>query len=263
MNKGLRERFSGGSFANTKIKLNKKLNGGLRIRGKRIRFLGLGSTFALALIAAATVAPLQEPTQYTEAATGTAQESWLGFGDSAHNNATVSPNLNLTVSDSNGTFVTTDGNATGGNVRGSFAVATNNVSGYYLTISASDDSGELVNTDAQTKMDSIESEMTADQFNVAANNGKWGYKPSVYMSGESVVDNGDTSLGKYLSAPTTMATPLDKTSERTSAATSQAAAANTDYNNYTIDLAARLQYTQASGDYTKTFVLNIVANPVN
>ena len=236
---------------------------GLRIRGGGIRTAGVLAGFGLVLLVGLTVAPLAKEQQYAEAATGTAQESWIGFGDVAHSNAMVAPSLNLAVNDMNGTFVTTDGGAAGTGTRGTFSVATNNVSGYYLTISASDDTGQLSNSEAATTMSSISSSMNAGTFDAMANNGLWGYKPSKYMSdATTVVDNSNASTGVYLPAPTTTVTPLDKPTTRTSSATTQAAATSGEFNNYTIDLAARLQYTQAGGSYTKTFILTATGNPV-
>ncbi|MBQ3413376.1 InlB B-repeat-containing protein, partial [Candidatus Saccharibacteria bacterium] len=94
--------------------------------------------------------------------------------------------------------------------------------------------------------------ISATTFNTTAYNGMWGYKPSMLNSSPN---------SNYLPSPTTTATTLNITN----CANGRSNGSNTcpdAVDTYTIDLAARLEYTQDSGNYTNTFILTTVGNPI-
>ncbi len=224
---------------------------------RRIRIAGISSAFVLALLTIATLAPLTHNTEYT-GAIGTASETVLTLTTSNY------PILDLAVNSSSGTFSETSS----GNGQGSFTVTTTNYTGYTLSISNSDSDTNLTASDVtgNPTIASIPtgSSLTASQFNNATYNGKWGYKPSKYYdtSTSTVVDNSSTSTGVYLPSPTTTATTLNITN----CANGKSNGSNTcpdAVDTYTIDLAARLEYTQDSGNYTNTFILTAVGNPID
>ena len=146
------------------------------------------------------------------------------------------PNLDLSLSvdGPEGTFAKTADAAT-------FEVDTNNYTGYTLTISGS--STSLVNSAESASLSSISAIMGEKEFDVADNNGKWGYKPNYY---NSVLNQ------SYIPAPTSAGAVLDKTTASNTGSPKE----------YSIDLAARVGYDTPSGTYTGSFVLAAVANPV-
>ena len=155
-----------------------------------------------------------------------------------HENASLS----LLTASTNGTFAS-------GSVDESaqFTVQTNNATGYTLTIKGTDDTGNLVNSDAGAALESIATTSGIDEttFNTTAYNGKWGFKPSKI--------NSVANTTKFYQAPTaTEPTVLDVTSN-----------ANNTANSYTIGLGARADYTSPAGAYSNTFVLTAVGNPIS
>ena len=219
-------------------------------KSRHIRIAGVLSSFILILIAIATIAPLTHNTQYTEAI-GTASETTLTIS------ATDYPVLDLAVNSSDGTFTETT-STTG---QGKFTVTTTNYTGYTLSIQNSSSSTDLTATGTGTSgtgtstIASIPtgSSLTSAQFNNATYNGKWGYKPSKLNSQPN---------SNYIPSPTTTATTLNITN----CANGQSNGSNTcpdTVDNYTIDLAARLQYTQDAGNYTNTFIITAVANKID
>ena len=168
--------------------------------------------------------------------------------------ATANPStttLEITSS-SNLANVKLDVNSTSGNFASSnspvaFSVITDNITGYSLSISGSDTSGKLVNETISTaSLDSITSPLSRDSFaygsSASAYNGKWGIKPSKYLSAAN--DN-------YLPAPTTDSILMDTTS-----------APNATANEYTIGLGARADFSTPAGTYSNTFVVQAVGRPV-
>jgi len=168
--------------------------------------------------------------------------------------ATANPStttLEITSS-SNLANVKLDVNSTSGNFASSnspvaFSVITDNITGYSLFISGSDTSGKLVNETISTaSLDSITSPLSRDSFaygsSASAYNGKWGIKPSKYLSAAN--DN-------YLPAPTTDSILMDTTS-----------APNATANEYTIGLGARADFSTPAGTYSNTFVVQAVGRPV-
>ena len=124
-------------------------------------------------------------------------------------------------------------------------VTTDNFTGYTLTI-ASETSTSLLNNNE----DAIESitqpidELTFSSSSVY--NNKWGYKPSHYVSNNTVVQNSN-----YLPAPSTLGDIIDVTS-----------AANSTNNTYTLSFGARISYGIPADTYTGSLVITAVANTI-
>ncbi len=217
----------------------------------RLTLSGIFATFSLCLFSLLTIFPLVSPEQKTEAATGTASTTSLTLS------TTGGASLDLAVNNSDGTFNETT--ATTGQAQ--FTVTTTNYTGYTLSIQNSSSSTDLTATGTGTSgtgtstIASIPtgSSLTSAQFNNATYNGKWGYKPSKLNSQPN---------SNYIPSPTTTATTLNITN----CANGQSNGSNTcpdAVDSYTIDLAARLQYTQDAGNYTNTFIITAVANKID
>ncbi len=217
----------------------------------RLTLSGIFATFSLCLFSLLTIFPLVSPEQKTEAATGTASTTSLTLS------TTGGASLDLSVNNSNGTFNETT--ATTGQAQ--FTVTTTNYTGYTLSIQNSSSSTDLTATGTGTSgtgtstIASIPtgSSLTSAQFNNATYNGKWGYKPSKLNSQPN---------SNYIPSPTTTATTLNITN----CANGQSNGGNTcpdAVDSYTIDLAARLQYTQDAGNYTNTFIITAVGNQID
>ncbi len=139
--------------------------------------------------------------------------------------------LEFDVNNPNGTFSASDPT--------DFTVATNNYSGYTLSISAKEndaDNSKLIND--SYAFNSISSASSQNDFT----NGTWGYKPSKINS---------TANTDFLPAPSYAGDTLDVT-----------AAANNEANTYSIALGAKADYTLPAGEYKNTFVITAIANPV-
>ena len=217
----------------------------------RLTSSGIFATFSLCLFSLLTIFPLVSPEQKTEAATGTASTTSLTLS------TTGGASLDLAVNNSDGTFNETT--ATTGQAQ--FTVATTNYTGYTLSIQNSSSSTDLTATGTGTSgtgtstIASIPtgSSLTSAQFNNATYNGKWGYKPSKLNSQPN---------SNYIPSPTTTATTLNITN----CANGQSNGSNTcpdAVDSYTIDLAARLQYTQDAGNYTNTFIITAIGNQID
>ena len=214
---------------------------------KRLRAIGSVSSVLFTALLLATIIPVYyEPTN-TEALTGTATESVLTF-------SSINPaaSVNLTVNSPDGTFATsTDGTNNTVDQRASFSIATNNYTGYTVSISSTNASGELDHgTDA---IDTIPSTVTATEF---ANNSKtntdlnntWGYIPNYY--------NSIANTTNYYPSSTTAAT-LNSTS------TPNSTDGTSNPDTYTIGLGIRADYATNSGTYkNSTIVVSYIANPV-
>ena len=213
-----------------------RTNNGLFIRRQRyIRIAGTISAFILSIIALLAVFPIVSKIEQTEATTNTAEQSETIITMTSNY---ASADLDLTPHDANGTFAS----SSEANLA-KFGVTTNNYTGYTLSISASNDDKQLVNSSASSALDSITAATDSTTFNSSTSyNGKWGYKPSKYNS---------VANASFLPSPTTSATTLDATS-----------AANNESNDYTIGLGARVDYSKPAGAYTNTFVLTTVGNPI-
>jgi len=203
---------------------------------KSIRLIGSLACFILITLVSYAIFPISLKPQTAEATTGTAKASETTLTLST---GYTTARMNLTVANSSGTFASSSSEELA-----KFTVATDNYTGYTLTLTGSDDTQELLNSATNTTLSSIPNALTETAFDSSTYNGKWGYKPSKYNS----VLNTDT----YYPAPTTSTiATLDTTSVPNSTA-----------NEYTIGLGARADYTTASGEYTKTFILNAIANDV-
>ena len=214
---------------------------------KRLRVIGSVSSVLFMMLLLATIVPVYyEPTN-TEALTGTATESVLTF-------SSINPaaSVNLTVNSPNGTFATsTDGTNNTADQRASFSIATNNYTGYTVSISSTNASGELDHgTDA---IDTIPSTVTATEF---ANNSKtntdlnntWGYIPNYY--------NSIANTTNYYPSSTTAAT-LNSTSVPNSVT------GTTNPDTYTIGLGIRADYATNSGTYkNSTIIVSYIANTI-
>ena len=126
-----------------------------------------------------------------------------------------------------------------------FGITTDNATGYKLTIKekTTTNSGKLVSSNG-SYLSSISTATTASGFN----NGEWGYKPSKYIASTSTWQS--LSGDNYLKSPTTEYT-LDETSTKNSTA-----------QEYSIGLGAKVDYSKPAGNYTNTFVLAAVGNPI-
>ena len=192
------------------------------------RVLGTVAVSSLVLLFATVIAPIYNTTNSAEATTGTATESTLTFTST---NATAS--VNLAVNDTAGTFATSTEAQ-----KAAFSIATDNYTGYTLTVRSTSDTGTLTNGTAN--ISSISSSTSSDGFAV----NRWGYLPSYY--------NSTANTTTYYPAPTTSATTLRVTST-----------ANETAHEYTIALGLKADFANASGTYTNdTFILEYVANPV-
>lgn len=212
------------------------------------RHLALASFFALILLTILLLHPLRLENPEANSATGTAKQSETVLTFTNNNN---SASVDVPYLTDVGVFATSTTEEVA-----SFSVTTNNYTGYSLSIIAEDETGELVNSENSAgTLGSISAPLTAEAFasqSSTALNNKWGYKPNKYMDGNNVINNtGDNA--KYLPAPTTTPTLLDKT---------DAANAEDTENEYTISLGVRADRTAMSGTYAKTFILMATANPV-
>ncbi len=146
--------------------------------------------------------------------------------------------VNLVVASQDGTFASSTTNSNDI----AFSVTSTNPTGYTLSIAGNNDDG-LLSGNKNNSFSSITSATSESVFSSHTTlNGKWGYKPNKLNSATNT---------NYLPAPTTDATVLDETT-----------AANTTANNYTIAVGARADYSMTTMDYTNTFQLIAVSNPL-
>ena len=222
-----------GSINDTRFFGLERKKKGLSIRGGAFRRVAFLSMAVATLLLALVLAPIQTETNYTEAVTGTAQDSVLTLAV-ADNTASVELDVNSTE----GTFASSTAENSA-----SFSVTTNNFSGYTLSITGGDDDGKLYDATKKYSLEPLTSATSeADFSSTQSLNGKWGYKPSKFNSAANE---------NYLPAPTTTASTLDKTS-----------AANTTANDYTISLGLRANYATAANTYSNAFVITAVSNPI-
>ncbi|MBR3169226.1 hypothetical protein IKF23_02185 [Candidatus Saccharibacteria bacterium] len=215
---------------------------------KHIRLLGACSLSVLFLLSLSMMFPTLNRSNDAEA-TGVQSNTTLSM-TTGHSSASV----DLVVNSGTGTFAESDNED-----QAQFTIATNNYSGYTLTITGTDDTRQLSNTvTGSDVLDSITTATSTDTFaNGAAGtyNGKWGIKPSIYNS----VANTD-----FLQAPDTNAQTLNATSHA-NGSNDCTNPLNTDCSThqYSVSVGARADYTKPSGIYTNTFILLAVANPVD
>ena len=219
---------------------------------RNFRVVGTLALAALLLVMTLAVYPITIEPNTAEALPGTATASstYITMTSSA---STAS--VNLTPRDGSGTFASSSASE-----QAAFNVATNNVSGYELSVKADDDTKQLINNTTSTALDSITSVIDSSTFSNPANtsyNGKWGYVPSKYNS---------TDNASFRPAPTTTNSTLDKTTiantKKSTATGDTVDCTNYDCNEYTIALGARADMGVKAGTYTNTFILTAVGNPV-
>ena len=209
---------------------------------KSIRILGISTSIALIFLIAFSVFPVISHQESVEATAGVEEIPTITI-TSASNSASV----DITPISSTGTFAVSDSSS-----QLAFSVSTSNYTGYMLTIKGSDNLGQLTNARGDT-LDSITTATDANTFatgDVDTYVNKWGYRPSSLCTNSAI--STCTTNTNFLPAPTTSVTTLDITSS----------ANPTTANNYTIDLAARVDYTKPVGTYTNTYILTATANPV-
>ncbi|MCR5700500.1 MAG: InlB B-repeat-containing protein [Candidatus Saccharibacteria bacterium] len=135
-------------------------------------------------------------------------------------------------------------------------VVSNHAAGYVLTVVAA----PLAFTDGGTNTTytinplANGTAINADTFSNESNtqyNNKWGYKPSQYFNGISVVDNTTSNTGFFFPAPINTAQTLDSTTSPTSVSGTT----------YDVAVGARIDDTAQMGVYTSSFTFAVVGNP--
>ena len=152
--------------------------------------------------------------------------------------------LNIIPTGTNGSFAKS-GNTT-------ITASTNNATGYTLSIAASSstDYNKLKNgSDALTSVTEATTESAFKSLTATTYNGKWGYLPSKYCTG----DGGSTCTTNtdFLPAPPASGDILDVTD-----------AANTTANTYTLAIGARVDGSIKMGSYSNTYNVILVANAI-
>ena len=202
-------------------------------QARATRMMGITAVALLSLFLVLSAFPIIDNTDNAEGTAGTVEVPSITI-TSASNAASV----DVMPTSSTGTFAVSDSSS-----RLAFSVSTSNYTGYNLTIKGSDNTGQLTNASYNDTLDSITAATDANTFETDTTStyvNKWGYKPNVLNS---------TANSNFLPAPTTTETLLDNQT----AATTQ---------NYTIDVAARVDYTKPVGTYTNTYILTATANYV-
>ena len=189
---------------------------------KNIRVAALVATGFLTALAGLFVSPTAN--MDTTKAVNTLSETSLSM-------TTANINLVMEVTNPNGTF--------SASTPAEFTVTTNNYSGYTLSVRAKEnnaDNSKLLN--GSYEFNSISAASSENDFT----NGTWGYKPSKINSSANT---------DFLPAPSYAGDTLDVT-----------ATANNNANTYSIALGAKADYSLPNGNYTNTFVITAIANPV-
>ena len=136
---------------------------------KTIRLFGISSSVALTIILALSIFPIPTKSSVVEAATGTATSSSTAL---AMVSGYSSADLSLSVTDSNGTF-----SSSSADELAKYNIATNNYTGYTLSITGSNNNGLLTNTDSSittnNTLSSITSAVDSTTFDTSSYNGKW------------------------------------------------------------------------------------------
>ena len=207
-----------------------------------VRIVRITSVLSFVALCGATVLPIYHETNNAEAAAGTATAPTLTFTST---NAIAS--VSLSVNDVDGTFATSTEAQ-----KAAFSIATNNYSGYTLSLTASSDTTTLNDNSSHT-ISSIEYDVSATDFAIDTSlNNKWGFIPSHYSSAANTDDY-------YFPASTSS---HSDTLMVTSIANSNNGIDNAD--NYTIGIGLRADYNIPSGIYTNsTFLIQYVVNPVD
>ena len=120
---------------------------------------------------------------------------------------------------------------------GAISVSTSNQMGYTLTIKAKDNN-QLKN--GSNVLNSISTNLTADQYKNGDYVNTWGMKPSAINSADNT---------SYIPGPNTSGVTLASTH-----------ASSNDAENYSIGIAAKVDSNTVAGNYTNTFVMTATAN---
>ena len=212
-----------------------------RLPGKTLRRLGRVSSFALFLFIAFAIFPIAPNNDDEASAAANASSTTLSM-----TTGFSSASLDIVPTSLDGTFATSPNDKLA-----KFSVSTNNSTGYTLTLAGNDDTRQLVSGSGASAvaLDSITTStgITSSDFTSSDDYlNKWGYLPSKY--------NSIANTTKYYRAPTTTSiATLDATNVPNASGTS---------NDYSIGLGARIDHEQTAGNYTNTFVLAAVGNPV-
>lgn len=218
--------------------------------------LGFFSCLVLSCLLIATILPIANISNNTEAIIGTSTPSVITF-----TNIKPLASVSVHVNSSAGTFATSsDGSGNNGNSnvdeRAKFSISTNNYTGYTVNIKTDGSSSTLTN--GAHNIASINSSTTLSTFGGTGSaaqslNNKWGYIPNVY----NAVDNSGGNVDTYYPVPNTVGDCL----RTTSVANSSNGIDNAD--EYTMGLGIRVNYATPSGTYVNTaFILEYVANPI-
>lgn len=201
-------------------------------RAKRIRISGIISLCSLVILTILSVFPIAKNTEYAQ---GIANPSTTILSMTVdHTGALVS----IIPNSANGSFSSSTSEQ-----EARFTVTTNNVTGYNLSIAASDDDGELIGASTDDALSTIGSAVSESTFSSSTSfNNKWGYKPNKYNSSANT---------DYLPSPTTTASPLDQTNTP-----------NTSANSYSIAIGARINAAITPDTYENTYILVATANNV-
>lgn len=204
----------------------------------RFRVVGMASASILTLIAAFSVFPIVKVNDDVEGAHVPSDPPTILITSTSE-----IASVEVTPTSSTGSFATSTAAQ-----EIAFTVSTNNLTGYDLKIAGTDDTRQLVGTVTSETIDSISAATDAGTFangSAATYNNKWGYKPSMYNS---------VSNSNFLRAPTTAGETLNKTTTANAAGTA---------NSYTIGVGARIDPTVLADEYTNTFNLIAVGNPIS
>ncbi len=209
-------------------------------RYKIIRIGGFITTTALVLLVLLSVCPIINHQQSVEATAGVAEVPTITI-----TSASTMASVDITPTSSTGTFAVSDNSS-----RLAFSVSTSNYTGYTLKIKGNDNTGQLTNTSLGDTLDSITTATNENAFATGNTNtyvNKWGYRPNSFCTGST--SSSCSSNTNFLPSPTTSESVLDIQNTATS-------------EDYTIDIAARVDYTKPVGTYTNTYILTATANPV-
>lgn len=230
-------------------KKQKGLKGGFYIRGKWMRFVGLGAISLLVVFAALTVRPIVFKNREAEAVIGDVDADPSITTLNVETGTTAK--LEIAASSATGTFAKSkDADMA------TFKVTTDNYTGYTANLSGAE--SELKNSDSTYSIKSIADAVSEDDFKDGVdcdNNNCWGYQVNLLNTSTSSYDA--LNDGKFLPAPAVVdkdkkEVPLNKTS------VANPIVADT----YGIRLGAMVDYMSPKGDYTNTFTVAVVANPV-
>ncbi|MBQ6375921.1 hypothetical protein IJJ37_03265, partial [Candidatus Saccharibacteria bacterium] len=231
---------------------------------RRIRTIGISSTFLFSLLLLTIIIPLYNVTGVedimatTTPCTNTGDSS-VGTNCSLTFTSTrLTASADLTVSSTDGTFASSSSSN-----NAAFTLSTNNYTGYILTLTGSSSATTLKDNVSNNTLDSISSNITLTDFSAnnatgKANNNKWGIIPSSYKSNNSITSNNTTTFFPSPSSTNTI------TMDETTSANSGSGQAKS----YTIGLGVRADYTKTAGTYNNTnsgntLTLAYVANPVS